>query len=275
MWWSSTPARCAKTPTTSCTATSATWLRANAAIPTCKSRSAAAWPRRTESPCCARRHGSMSSSARITSDRCPRCSTGPGTTKSPRWKSPRRCRSSRLRCRAPANPPMPLGFPSPSDATTAARSASSRRCGARRSTAARPTSWPRCESLVDDGVLEVTLLGQNVNAYGVSFADPALPRDRGAFAELLRACGRIDGLERAAVHLAASGRVHRRCHRGDGADTERLPRPAHAAAVRIRPDAARDAAVLPRRALPRHHRPGSRGHAARRHHHRSDRGISR
>jgi tRNA-2-methylthio-N6-dimethylallyladenosine synthase len=52
------------------------------------------------------------------------------------------------------------------------------------------------KSLVDDGVLEVTLLGQNVNAYGVSFADPAVSRDRGAFAKLLRDCGRIDGLER-------------------------------------------------------------------------------
>ncbi|MFV0494426.1 tRNA (N6-isopentenyl adenosine(37)-C2)-methylthiotransferase MiaB [Mycobacterium sp.] len=52
------------------------------------------------------------------------------------------------------------------------------------------------QSLVDQGVLEVTLLGQNVNAYGVSFADSAIPRNRGAFAELLRSCGRIDGLER-------------------------------------------------------------------------------
>ncbi|MEC8445906.1 MAG: tRNA (N6-isopentenyl adenosine(37)-C2)-methylthiotransferase MiaB [Actinomycetota bacterium] len=46
------------------------------------------------------------------------------------------------------------------------------------------------EALVADGVVEITLLGQNVNAYGVEFDD------RGAFADLLRACGDIDGLER-------------------------------------------------------------------------------
>jgi len=45
-------------------------------------------------------------------------------------------------------------------------------------------------SLVADGAIEVTLLGQNVNTYGVEFGD------RGAFAKLLRACGEIDGLER-------------------------------------------------------------------------------
>ena len=45
-------------------------------------------------------------------------------------------------------------------------------------------------ALVDDGVLEVTLLGQNVNSYGRSFGD------RHAFADLLRSCGHIDGLQR-------------------------------------------------------------------------------
>ncbi|WP_245858866.1 tRNA (N6-isopentenyl adenosine(37)-C2)-methylthiotransferase MiaB [Luteimicrobium subarcticum] len=46
------------------------------------------------------------------------------------------------------------------------------------------------EALVAAGAVEVTLLGQNVNSYGVEFGD------RAAFAKLLRACGTIDGLER-------------------------------------------------------------------------------
>jgi tRNA-2-methylthio-N6-dimethylallyladenosine synthase len=45
-------------------------------------------------------------------------------------------------------------------------------------------------ALVADGVTEVTLLGQNVNAYGVDFGD------RTAFAKLLRECGKVEGLER-------------------------------------------------------------------------------
>lgn len=46
------------------------------------------------------------------------------------------------------------------------------------------------EALVSQGVIEVTLLGQNVNSYGVEFGD------RAAFAKLLRACGQVSGLER-------------------------------------------------------------------------------
>ena len=44
--------------------------------------------------------------------------------------------------------------------------------------------------LTEDGAIEVTLLGQNVNSYGVEFGD------RQAFSKLLRACGQIEGLER-------------------------------------------------------------------------------
>ncbi|CAN5215321.1 tRNA (N6-isopentenyl adenosine(37)-C2)-methylthiotransferase MiaB [soil metagenome] len=46
------------------------------------------------------------------------------------------------------------------------------------------------QAIVDDGAVEVTLLGQNVNSYGVEFGD------RQAFSKLLRATGDIAGLER-------------------------------------------------------------------------------
>ena len=46
------------------------------------------------------------------------------------------------------------------------------------------------QAVVDEGAIEVTLLGQNVNSYGVSFGQ------RGAFSDLLRAVGQIEGLER-------------------------------------------------------------------------------
>jgi tRNA-2-methylthio-N6-dimethylallyladenosine synthase len=45
-------------------------------------------------------------------------------------------------------------------------------------------------ALVEQGVIEITLLGQNVNAYGVEAGD------KGAFAKLLREMGSIEGLER-------------------------------------------------------------------------------
>ena len=45
-------------------------------------------------------------------------------------------------------------------------------------------------ALVEQGVVEITLLGQNVNAYGVDLGE------RGAFAKLIKEVGSIDGLER-------------------------------------------------------------------------------
>ena len=49
---------------------------------------------------------------------------------------------------------------------------------------------PRSRPLVSDGVIEVTLLGQNVNAYGAEFGE------RDAFADLLRTVGAVPGIER-------------------------------------------------------------------------------
>nr|WP_029767112.1 tRNA (N6-isopentenyl adenosine(37)-C2)-methylthiotransferase MiaB [Haloglycomyces albus] len=46
------------------------------------------------------------------------------------------------------------------------------------------------QALADEGVSEVTLLGQNVNTYGVEFGD------KYAFGKLLRSCGEIEGLDR-------------------------------------------------------------------------------
>ncbi|WP_245637423.1 tRNA (N6-isopentenyl adenosine(37)-C2)-methylthiotransferase MiaB [Actinomyces vulturis] len=46
------------------------------------------------------------------------------------------------------------------------------------------------EAVASQGAIEVTLLGQNVNSYGVGFGE------RGAFAQLLRQVGSIEGIER-------------------------------------------------------------------------------
>ena len=46
------------------------------------------------------------------------------------------------------------------------------------------------KSLVNDGVMEITLLGQNVNSYGKTLDEPM------TFAELLKAIDKIEGLER-------------------------------------------------------------------------------
>lgn len=118
---------------------------------------------------------------------------------------------------------------------------------------------------VDNGAKEVTLLGQNVNSFGYGIGD------RYAFSKLLRL--RHDRRPGAgAVHLAASGRVHRRCDRRDGRDPERHAPAAHAVAVRLRPHPACDAPFVPYGQVHGHPAQGARGDARRadlhRHHRR-------
>ena len=104
------------------------------------------------------------------------------------------------------------------------------------------------EMLVADGVQEITLLGQNVNAYGSEFGD------RQAFAKLLRACGQIEGLERVRFTSPHPARLHRRRDRGDGRDAQRHAAAAYAAAVRVGRRAPPDAALVPQRPVPADHR---------------------
>ncbi len=95
------------------------------------------------------------------------------------------------------------------------------------------------EALVAEGVTEVTLLGQNVNAYGVEFGD------RQAFSKLLRACGGIEGLERVRFTSPHPAEFTDDVIEAMAQTPNVMPLAAHAAAVRLGQGAARDAALLP------------------------------
>ena len=125
------------------------------------------------------------------------------------------------------------------------------------------------EALVQEGVSEITLLGQNVNAYGVEFGD------RQAFSKLLRACGGIDGLERVrftSPHpaeftddvieaMAETHNVMPSLHMPLQSGSDRV--------LKAMRRSYRSGEV------PRHHRPGPRRHPRRRHHHRHHRRLPR
>ena len=96
----------------------------------------------------------------------PRPASRARSSRSSRRRSWRTPWPSRRRCPPAGRAGTRPGSPSRSAATTPAPSASSRRCGARRSAGRSTTSSTRSRRWSTEGVIEVTLLGQNVNCYG-------------------------------------------------------------------------------------------------------------
>ena len=268
--WCSTPARCARTPTTSSTATSASCGRPRTRTPTCRSPSAAAWPRRTAPPSSTaapwvdvvfgtHNIGSPAGPAR------PRRAT----TSAPRSRSSRAWRSSPPRCPPGATPPTArwVSISVGCNNTCTFCIVPSLRG---KETDRRPGDiLAEIEALVAQGVVEVTLLGQNVNTYGVEFGD------RLAFGKLLRACGEIDGLER--VRFTSP---HPAAFTDDViaamAETPNVMPSLHMPLQSgLRPGAEGDAPLLPQRQVPRHPRPGPRADPGRRDHDRHHRRLPR
>ena len=75
-------------------------------------------------------------------------------------------------------------------ATTSAATVSCPMCGAESAAGNRRIFLREIEALVADGVVEVMLLGQNVNSYGKNLEEPM------SFAQLLREVEKIEGLKR-------------------------------------------------------------------------------
>ena len=233
----------------------------------CRSRSAAASRRRTARASSSGRRGSTSCSARTTSTSCRSCWSARATT-------PRRRSRSRSRCKV-----FPSTLPTRRESVYAGWVSISVGCnntctfcivphlrGKERDR--RPGEiLAEVEALVSQGAIEVTLLGQNVNSYGVEFGD------RGAFAQLLRAAGAIEGLERVRFTSPHPAAFTDDVIEAMAADADRHAAAAHAAAVGLRPHPAGDAPLVPVGEVPRHPRPRAGRDAGRGDHHRHHRRL--
>ena len=194
----------------------------------------------------------MSSSAPTTWGRCRACSSARATTARPSSRSSSRSRSSRRRFR-PSATRVYSGWVSISvgcnNTCTFCIVPSLRGKEKDR----RPGDiLNEIRLLVDDGAIEVTLLGQNVNSYGVEFGD------RQAFGKLLRAAGEIEGLERirfTSPHPAAFTDDVIDAMAETPAVMPQLHMPLQSGQ---RPHPQGDAPLVPQREVPRHPRPRAR-----------------
>ena len=118
------------------------------------------------------------------------------------------------------------------------------------------TSWPRSRGSPRPGVVEVTLLGQNVNTYGRDVTVPGSSRAP-LFADLLREVNEVDGIRRIRFtsphpHDFTPDVIDAMAESREGVRAHPLP-----AAVGLGPRAEGDAALVPAGALPRVARRGS------------------
>ena len=199
---SSTPARCGRTPTTSSTATSATCAPVKDARPGMQIAVGGCLAQKDRGEIVRRApwvdvvFGTHNiGSLPVLLERARRQRGGAG-------RDPRVARGLPVDAADPARVGVRrLGVDLASAATTPARSAS---CPALRGKEKdrRPGDiLAEVEALVAEGVIEVTLLGQNVNAYGVEFGD------RQAFAQAAARLRRDRGAGAGALHLAAPART--------------------------------------------------------------------
>ena len=209
----------------------------------CRSRSAAAWPRKTATWCASERRTSTSCSVPTTSRTRPRCSPG------------RRADGPIVEI-LEEHDAYPSALPARREVDHSAwitiQIGCDNSCAFCIVPSVRGAEVSRrmgdivyeVEELARDGVVEITLLGQNVNSYG---RDLGAGQYRPQFADLLRG-GRRDRRNRAdPVHVAAPEGSARRDDRGDGRVRERVRAPAPSAAVGERSHAGSHAPRLHRR----------------------------
>ena len=215
-WWSSTPAQSARTPTTGSTAASGTCCPA-------KKRTARHADRGRRLP------GPEGPAATIVA-RAPWVDVVFGTHNI--GSLPvllERARHQRTRPRSRSSRPcetFPSNLPTRRESAYAAWVSiigrlqqhlhvlhRARRCAAGRRTAGPATSSPRSRRWWPRASSEVTLLGQNVNSYGVEFGDRSRVR-----ASCCAPAARSTGLERVRFTSPAPEGLHRRRDRRDGRD---------------------------------------------------------
>ena len=191
------------------------------------------------------------------------------TTRRRRSRSSSRSRSSRRRCRPGASRPTPPGCRSRSAATTPAPSASCRRCAARRRTAGPATSSPRsrrwsprassrspCSARTSTRTASSSATGRR----SASCCAPAA-RSRGWSGCASPRPHPADFTDDVIAAMAETPNVMPQLH---------MPLQSGSDAV-----LQGDAPVVPAGEVPRHHRPGPRGDARRRDHHRHHRRLPR